>query len=136
MFSSLLIYLSLAFMAMLLIIFYTAKEKSLLALNFIFFPVAMILLYLSFSAINIMHLFSIIIIIVSGVDYGIYMTKEESFETKEAIFYALLTSFSGFGILILSSIGAIHSIGVVITIGLLSILVLMLWLKKDAGLKG
>lgn len=134
MFSNLLLYLGLAFVSMLLIIFYTVRHKSILALNFIVFPVAMILMYLSFSSINIMHLFSIIIIIVAGVDYGIYMAKEgsekNSIRTTEAIFYSLLTSFSGFGILILSSIGAIHSIGIVISIGIASIFVLILFLKK------
>jgi hypothetical protein len=49
-------------------------------------------------------------------------------ETKEAIFYSLFTSFSGFGILVLSSIGAIHSIGVVITVGVLSILFLVFFM--------
>jgi len=132
MFSNLLFYLGLAFLAMLLIILYTVRHKSILALNFILFPVAMILLYLSFSAINIMHLFSIIIIIVAGVDYGIYIAKENnSIRTKEAIFYSLLTSFSGFGILVLSSIGAIHSIGIVISIGIASIFFLILFLEKD-----
>jgi predicted exporter len=77
-----------------------------------------------------MHLFSIIIIIVAGIDYGIYMNQENAKETIEAIFYSLLTSFSGFGILVLSSIGAIHAIGVVITIGILSILFLVMFLRK------
>jgi predicted exporter len=139
MFSNLLLYLGLAFIAMLLIILYTAREKTVLALNFILFPIAMILLYLSFSAINIMHLFSIIIIIVAGVDYGIYMAQKdnhtESTRTKEAIFYSLLTSFSGFGILVLSSIGAIHSIGVVISIGIASIFILILFLQRYPSLK-
>ena len=77
-----------------------------------------------------MHLFSIIIIIVAGIDYGIYMSRENSTETKEAIFYSLFTTFSGFGILIWSSIGAIHSIGEVITIGILAILFLVLLIKN------
>ena len=129
MFDSLLLYLFLAFFSIVAIISFVVREKTILALNFILFPIAMILLYLSFVSINIMHLFSIIIIIVAGIDYGIYMSQENSTETKEAIFYSLLTSFSGFGILVLSSIGAIHSIGVVITIGILSILFLVLFLK-------
>ena len=139
MFSNVLLYLGLSFMAMLCIILYTVREKTILALNFILFPIAMILLYLSFSAINIMHLFSIIIIIVAGVDYGIYMaqedTQKESTQTKEAIFYSLLTSFSGFGILVLSSIGSIHSIGVVISIGIASIFILILFLQRYPSLK-
>jgi len=135
MFDSLLIYLFISLFVTIFIISIWVRERIVLALNFILFPTAIILLYLSIVNINIMHLFSIIIIIVAGIDYGIYMSKESSDKnhskaTIEAIFYSLLTSFSGFGILILSSIGAIHSIGIVITIGILSILFLVLFLKR------
>ena len=135
MFESLIFYLFISFFSIIGIIFILLKKRTLLALNFILFPIAMILLYLSIININIMHLFSIIIIIVAGIDYGIYMSQESSqtnsLATKEAIFYSLLTSFSGFGILILSSIGAIHAIGVVITIGISAILFLVLFLKNS-----
>lgn len=136
MFESLMKYLFISFFAIVIIIYIFVREKIILALNFILFPIAMILLYLSVVNINIMHLFSIIIIIVAGIDYGIYMSQERSQKvhtkaTTEAIFYSLMTSFSGFGILILSSIGAIHAIGVVITIGILSILFLVLFLKES-----
>ena len=135
MINSLIIYLFISFATIVLIISITIKRKTILALNFILFPIAIILIYLSIVTINIMHLFSIIIIIVAGIDYGIYMSQEHSqkeyLATKESIFYSLLTSFSGFGILILSSIGAIHSIGVVITIGILSILFLVLFLQES-----
>ena len=134
MLKSLLFYLLLAFVSIVVIIAFIAKRRTLLALNFILFPVAMILLYLSFAQINIMHLFSIIIIIVAGIDYGIYVSQENSQETNEAIFYSLLTSFSGFGILIFSNIGAIHSIGEVITVGIVSIFLLVLFLKNGLNL--
>ena len=127
MFESLILYMFIASLAIVCIIIFWVGKKSILALNFILFPIAIILLYLSFIEINIMHLFSIIIIIVAGIDYGIYMSQKRSQATTEAIFYSLLTSFSGFGILILSSIGAIHSIGVVITIGIVSILGLVVF---------
>jgi len=77
-----------------------------------------------------MHLFSMVIIVVAGIDYGVYMSQANSSKTKEAIFYSLFTTFSGFGILVLSNIGAIHSIGAVVTIGVLSILFLILFLNK------
>lgn len=134
MLKSLLFYLLLAFLSIVVIIAFIAKRKTVLALNFILFPVAMILLYLSFFQINIMHLFSIIIIIVAGIDYGIYVSQENSQETNEAIFYSLLTSFSGFGILVLSNIGAIHSIGEVITVGIVSIFLLVIFLKNSLNL--
>ena len=130
MFDSLLFYLFISFSSIVLIIFFVVRQKVVLALNFILFPMAMILLYLSFMQVNIMHLFSMIVIVVAGIDYGIYMSKENSSRTNEAILYSLLTTFSGFGILVLSGIGAIHSIGEVISIGIVSILVLILFLKS------
>jgi len=128
MFKSLFFYIVVSFIAIVFIISFIVKEKAILALNFILFPIAVVLFYLSFIQVNLMHLFSIIIIIVAGIDYGIYMSQESSKETNEAILYSLFTTFSGFGILILSSVGAIHSIGEVITIGILSILFLVLFL--------
>jgi len=130
MFDSLLFYLFISFSSLVLIIFFIVRKKVVLALIFILFPMAMILLYLSFFQVNIMHLFSMIVIVVAGIDYGIYMSKENSTRTNEAILYSLLTTFSGFGILLFSSIGAIHSIGEVITIGIVSILFLILFLKS------
>ena len=129
MFKSLLFYLVISFSLIVLIIFFIVREKVILALNFILFPMAMILLYLSFVQVNIMHLFSMIVIVVAGIDYGIYMSKERSTKTDEAILYSLLTTFSGFGILVLSGIGAINSIGEVISIGIVSILFLVMHLK-------
>jgi predicted RND superfamily exporter protein len=131
MFEELLFFIFLAFSIIVGIIIFVIKQKSILALNFILFPIAIILLYLTFIEMNIMHLFSIIIVIVAGIDYGIYISKENSSKTKEAIFYSLVTTFSGFGILIFSDIGAIHSIGVVITIGILSIFLLVLTLRSN-----
>jgi predicted exporter len=130
MFESLLFYLFISFVSIVFIIFFIVKKKVILALNFILFPLAMILLYLSFVQVNIMHLFSIIIIVVAGIDYGIYRCKENSARTNEAILYSLFTTFSGFGILVLSSIGAIRAIGEVITLGILSILFLILFLNN------
>jgi len=132
MISNLLFYIVVAFFSMVAIITFFLGKKTIFALNFILFPMAVILVYLSFISINIMHLFSIIIIVVAGIDYGIYMSQTNSDETKEAIFYSLFTSFAGFGVLVLSNIGAIYSIGIVITLGVLSILFLILFLNKFA----
>ncbi len=85
MFNNLLIYLLLVFSAIVFIIIFFIKKKTILALNYILFPIAMILLYLSFTSMNIMHMFSIIIIIIAGIDYGIYMSNNDSKETKSNI---------------------------------------------------
>lgn len=132
MFNNLLFYIAVSFFSILLIVTFFLRKKTIFALNFILFPMAVILVYLSFVSINIMHLFSIIIIVVAGIDYGIYMSQTDSYKTKEAIFYSLFTSFAGFGVLVLSNIGAIYSIGIVITLGILSILFLILFLNKFA----
>ncbi len=131
MFNNLLFYLFISFLSIVILVLFIVREKAILALNFILFPMAIILLYLSFVQINIMHLFSMIVIVVAGIDYGIYMSKENSLQTSEAILYSVLTTFSGFGILVVSSIGAIHSIGMVISMGILSILFLILFMKTQ-----
>lgn len=131
MFDNLLLYLVLSFLAIVAIIFMIVKEKFVLALNFILFPMAIILFYLSFITINIMHLFSMIVIVVAGIDYGIYISRENSSQTNEAILYSLLTTFSGFGVLVVSNIGAIHSIGMVISMGILAILFLILFMQTQ-----
>ncbi len=128
-FKSLTIYMFISFFSIVILISLIARKKTIFTLSFILFPVAMILLYLSFFNINIMHLFALIIIIIAGIDYGIYTMQKDTIQTKEAIFYSLLTTFSGFGVLALSDIGAMHSIGIVVLIGILSILFLVLFLK-------
>lgn len=132
MISDLLFTIILVFLSIVTILTFFLGKKTIFALTFIFFPMAVILLYLSFISINIMHLFSIIIIVVAGIDYGIYMSRAPTDKTKEAIFYSLFTSFAGFGVLVFSNIGAIYSIGIVITLGILSILFLILFLNKFA----
>ncbi len=128
-FKSLVVYLFISFFSIIILIALVARKKTIFTLSFILFPVAIILLYLSFFNINIMHLFALIIIIIAGIDYGIYTMQKDTIQTKEAIVYSLLTTFSGFGVLALSNIGAMHSIGIVVLIGILSILFLVLFLK-------
>lgn len=133
MFNNLVFYLFFSFLIIVTLVLFIVRKKAILALNFILFPMAIILFYLSLVQINIMHLFSMIIIVVAGIDYGIYMSRENSTQTNEAILYSLLTTFSGFGILVLSDIGAIHSIGIVITLGVLAILLLIFSIKVDVN---
>ena len=72
-----------------------------------------------------MHLFSLIILIAIGIDYGIYMSNSnKQTQTVLAIKYSLLSTFAAFGVLVFSSITALSSIGIVISLGVSSIYIL------------
>ena len=104
----------------------SVKKKFIYALNYILFPPVVTLFILSFlGSLNIMHFFSLIILIAIGIDYGIYMSNSQDKEqTTLAINYSLLSSFAAFGVLIFSSITALYSIGITISLGLFFIFLL------------
>ena len=103
---------------------------------YIIFPLSWIFLFLSTKEINIMHLFSILIVVVSSVDYGIYVAKEgENINSLHSIIFSILTTIFGFGFLSFSNILALHSFGIVIVIGLSSILFLLLFTKESKILR-
>jgi hypothetical protein len=98
-------------------------------LAYLLFPISVVLMFISFfGKINIMHMFALVILIAIGIDYGIYMHKSTTIvQTKKAIRYALLSTFSGFGVLIFSSTTALYSIGFVISVGIGAIFLLLLY---------
>ena len=102
-----------------LLLFVSVRGKFFYALNYILFPLGLTLSVLAlFYELNIMHLFSLIILIAIGIDYGIYMSKsDKQASTVLAIKYSLLSTFAAFGVLLFSSITALYSIGLVITLG-------------------
>ena len=104
----------------------SVKRKFIYALNYILFPVGMTLFILSFlGPLNLMHFFSLIILIAIGIDYGIYMANsQQEQQTSLAINYSLLSSFAAFGVLVFSSITALYSIGLAISLGLFFIFIL------------
>ncbi len=108
------------------LLFLSVGKSFFYALNYILFPLSFTLSILStFNAINIMHLFSLIILIAIGIDYGIYMSKsQELSKTTLAIKYSLLSTFAAFGILLFSSISALFSIGLVISLGVSALYIL------------
>ncbi|EDZ63762.1 hypothetical protein SMGD1_1369 [Sulfurimonas gotlandica GD1] len=131
MYDDLALYSSLVILAVFVLLFFSVKAKFLYALNYIIFPSSLVLAVLSvFYTINLMHLFSLIILIAIGIDYGIYMsnTKEQA-NTVLAIRYSLLSTFAGFGVLVFSSIVALESIGMVISLGIISIFILIRSMK-------
>jgi predicted exporter len=100
------------------------RRDALRAINYILMPLSVILLLLAFTTpLSLMHLFALIIVMVAGIDYGIYMSRPEE-QTDEAIYYAMLTTFAGFGIFVFSNIGALHHIGTVIAMGIVAIFIL------------
>jgi len=119
MLEDILLYSSIVVVVIMALLFYSVRGAFFYAFNYILFPLSFTLaVIVSFYSLNIMHLFALIILIAIGIDYGIYMsnsTKKEN--TMLAIKYSLLSTFAAFGVLIFSSITALHSIGIVITLG-------------------
>ncbi len=110
-----------------ILLFFSVKTRLLYALNYILFPISLTLAILvSYTDINLMHIFSLIILIAIGIDYGIYMSNtQQPSNTMLAIKYSILSTFAAFGVLIFSSIVALNSIGIVITIGAATIFLLI-----------
>jgi uncharacterized protein len=111
----------------LLLVLFSVKQKFLYALNYILFPSLLVLSVLvTFFEINIMHIFALIILISIGIDYGIYMSNtKKAAVTMLAIGYSLLSTFAAFGVLIFSSITALNSIGIVLSLGIGGIFILI-----------
>jgi len=127
MYKDLLLYSIVVIIAIFSLLLLSVKKRFIYALNYIIFPMSLTLAILvSFLSINLMHLFSLIILIAIGIDYGIYMSNTQRKEnTIIAIKYSLLSTFAAFGVLIFSSIVALKSIGIVITLGALAIFLLI-----------
>lgn len=123
------IVLSIVIIIMVAIVF--AVTRSLVSFSYTIAPLSIISLYFLTSEVNIMHLFSLLIIVVSSVDYGIYVEKEgENIKTLHAIIFSSITTIAGFGFLSFSNILALRSFGLTIAIGLIVILVLLLFQKR------
>lgn len=105
--------------------------RSITGLVYIIAPLAAIFLYFLSINVNIMHLFSLLIVVVSSIDYGIYVQKEgENIKTLHAIIFSALTTIAGFGFLAFSNILALKSFGITILIGLCVILLLLLFQRR------
>lgn len=131
MYENLLIFGFIVLSIIFVLLFLSVKMKFLYALNYILFPISLTLAVLSsFTEINVMHLFSLIILVAIGIDYGIYMSNSDKpTNTMLAIKYSLLSTFAAFGVLAFSSIVALYSIGVVISLGCGAIFILIKVMK-------
>jgi len=119
----------LALIMIVILLYFITKRSMLYAITFLIFPVAMVSVYACFVDINILHIFMLFVILSIGIDYAIYLSKKNDNLTKKAISYSLISTFAGFGVLIFSSVNALFSMGMVATIGIVSIFVLLLFLK-------
>ncbi len=124
-------YSSIVILVILVLIALSVRGRFFYAINYILFPLSFVLaVVVTFYPLNIMHLFSMIILIAIGIDYGIYMSKtNKPSNTMLAIKYSLLSTFAAFGVLIFSTITALNSIGIVITLGVGAIFILIKVMK-------
>lgn len=123
--SSFSLFLGIGFTLLLIIIIAVTRSQALYALNFLFFPIAVIVAMLALNgSYNLMHLFALFLMMVYGIDYGIYLSRGELSTSLRAVLYSCITTFAGFGILVLSDVPAVDSIGEVTIAGLAAILLL------------
>ena len=113
------------------LLYWFTKKNFWFATTFLLFPTSLILFYGYFVAFNILHLFMLFILLSIAIDYGIYLSEENSALTQRAIFYSLVSTFAGFGVLIFSSISALFSLGMVATIGIIAIAFLLIFLRSS-----
>lgn len=125
-YDDLLIYGTLTIFCILMILFVVTRRNFLKSFTFILFPISLMLFYGIFVPLNIMNIFMMFIILAIAIDYGIYVNEKELLnKTKLAIVYSLMSTFAGFGILIISDINALYSIAITALIGIFSILLLL-----------
>ena len=113
---------------------YVVCRKTLtLSANYVLLPTALILLLALTGGFTIAHIFMLFIMMLFGIDYGIYMSSEDSFKdgTRSAIFFSIIDTFAGFGVLIFSDIGALHAMGLVSCIATGAILILLMGRKPQ-----
>lgn len=123
--NSFVLFLGIGFMSLLAIIVAVTRSKALYALNFLFFPIAIIVSMLALlGSYNLMHLFALFLMMVYGIDYGIYLSRGEMSTSLKAVLYSCITTFAGFGVLVLSDVPAVYSIGEVTIVALGAVLLL------------
>jgi predicted exporter len=76
----------------------------------------------------------IFILLSISIDFGIYMGAKNLDENSyKAVFYSLLSTFAGFGVLIFSQINALFSIGIIATMGIIAVTILLIILKRPSN---
>jgi len=129
-YDDLLIYGTLTIFCIVIILFVVTRRNFLKSFTYILFPISLMLFYGIFVPLNIMNIFMMFVILAIAIDYGIYINEKILlYKTKLAIVYSLMSTFAGFGILIISDINALYSIAITALIGIFSILLLLRFQK-------
>ncbi|MDR1614990.1 MAG: hypothetical protein LBS26_05430 [Campylobacteraceae bacterium] len=125
------IILSGVFIAVLIIltIFFAARKDALKAFSFVLAPLALCFCIFIFTKITIIHIFMLIIVAAMSVDYGIYSVSEGGKKVKEAIYYSLLSTIAGFGVLAVSSIASMRAIGITALCACFMIMILLYFME-------
>jgi hypothetical protein len=132
-YDELMVYGTITVLFILLMLFLSTKDNYLLSFAYLIFPIALILSLSFFMTFNILHFFMLFVILSISIDFGIYLgSKNLDKSTYTAIFYSLLSTFAGFGVLIFSKVNALFSIGVVASVGILAITLLIIILKRPS----
>ncbi len=124
-------FFALAFIVFML--FMICRKSLALSSTFVLLPTALVVLFFLTGNFTIAHLFMLFIMMLFGIDYGIYMSNEESFKdgTRSAIFFSIIDTFAGFGVLIFSDIGALHDMGLVSCVATVAILLLLMGRRQS-----
>lgn len=132
-YNELMVYGVITVLFILLMLFLSTKDNYLLSLSYLIFPVALIVSLSYFMTFNILHFFMLFVILSISIDFGIYLgSKNLDKSTYKAVLYSLLSTFSGFGVLIFSKVNALFSIGIIATIGIVAIAILLIILKRPS----
>lgn len=129
--SSFKVFFIIGFMGLVALIVFVVRKRFLYALNFLFFPTALVLsMFAIIGSFNLMHIFALFLMMIYGIDYGIYLANDKLGNSMRAVFYSCMTTFAGFGILSFSSVPAIYSMGYVSIVAIFAILILFFQEKK------
>ncbi|MDR2635237.1 MAG: hypothetical protein LBC08_00230 [Campylobacteraceae bacterium] len=114
------------------VIMLCAKKDFARAFSFVLTPLGACSLIFIFIPMNVLHIFMLVIVLAISVDYGIYSVCLANERTNEAIYYSLLSTIAGFGVLAFSSILALQAIGITALCAAFTVMILLYFNKaKD-----
>lgn len=108
---------------------YKNLSKVVVSTAFILMPMAAALTIMKLFRIelNILHLFSFLMILIAGIDYGIYYNTAEKFHTiRFALFISAVTTLINFIPFLFTNTGALISTAIPIVTGIMTILIIAL----------
>lgn len=132
-YNELIVYGILAIAFIIIMVLFSTKRNYLISFCYILFPLSLVSSLSFLISFNILHLFMIFILLSISIDFGIYMaSKDINKNSYKAVFYSLLSTFAGFGVLVFSHINALFSIGIIATLGIIAVTLLLILLKRSS----